>query len=176
MRWLQSFLAKMTPGKLLLIVLISLVLTEGILRSTGFRPGYWGKFQGFYLVDSLVTYQNFTTDEYGIYKFSSWITDSLKYHYDWQSATLLKNTASNSAIVLEDMVNYNYTTYAELKYQGNKKPSIITKKFFRFVFGEEDWDTEFTQNYNRIKDQGATNGWEQAIAEYVDSPYNQDGV
>jgi hypothetical protein len=60
----------------------SMLISEVALRSMGYKPGVFQAFDGFQPVDSLYEYRNYTTDDYGAYKFSSWVSDSVLKYYE----------------------------------------------------------------------------------------------
>ena len=163
--------------KMLWVLAISIVLSELLLRLLGFKPGYWGKFEGFYPVDSLVMAKNFVTDEYGIYKFGPWVTDSLKdeKHFNWRTTSLVSDAAMQ-ALQITDNITYVHATFEKLKQQGQADFTWITRLLYRIMHkGDEDWDTEFTRAYTRVLQKEAPHGLEKAILNYVSSPFNKEG-
>jgi hypothetical protein len=66
-----------------LLLLIIIAFAETLLRCTGLvKPGMFMQYSQFETVDSLYGYRNYTTDETGIYKFSSGLSDSVHLHFD----------------------------------------------------------------------------------------------
>lgn len=168
---------KANAKKGLAAMLVALVLSEFIIRLLGYKPGHWGKFEGFYPVDSLILAKNFVTDEYGIYKFGPWVTDSLKKekHFNWRSATL-KSDEAKSALKVSDNITYVYATYKKLELQGKVDFNIIARMLFRIMLEEnENWDTEFTRVYENITQKANPNNLDKAILNYVSNPFNSEG-
>ncbi len=149
--------------------ILTLLAVEAGLRISGHRPGSFRKLEGFEPVDSLIVYKNFSTDEAGIYKFSSWITDSvasLMEHADDRAFRQNLDGHLKSA----DNWDQIYGVAHELL---NGQSTV--RKWFSTTFGNEEWDTEFVGVHDRIKLNGPRNEWERVLIESLRRPYNKEG-
>src|ERR1051325_10689296 len=95
-------------------IVVVLLVAEISLRLLGFRPGIFRKTQGFTVVDSLILYENFTTDEAGIYKFSRWVTDSFPKYLNPQKGELVSNRVKG-ALYPVDKIDYIYQSFWRLR-------------------------------------------------------------
>lgn len=65
------------------LLIVFFAVTEIALRITStVKPGLFMQYAQFEMVDSLYEFNNYTTDEKGIYKFSSWLSDSVTAYFD----------------------------------------------------------------------------------------------
>jgi len=157
----------------LISICFTLLLCEIVLRCLGYRPGVFRKLDGFEVVDSLVVYQNFTTDEAGIYKFSPWVSDSVWRYFNCQTGTITKPEIDAGLYPVDD-VEYIYQSFCRLS-NTNAANSI----FWRITrWYEENSDaSEFVHRYSSIAQSKSDtiDEWREAFMEYTTHPYNQDG-
>ena len=156
------------------VIVITSFLLEGALRVLGYRPGYLGKFEGIIHVDSLIVYQNYYTDKFGVIKYSAWVTDSLRKYFDWTGGRV---TDKRTGSVVQDWDNifYNYTSYKRLQHQGKIDVNWKVKLLLGYFEANEDWDSEFTRAYSEIIRKPNLSNLEKAIVDYVAKPFNNDG-
>ncbi len=153
-------------------LVITLFLTEGLLRLSGKQPGIFMDMQGFEVVDSLIVYKNYITDEAGIYKFSPWITDSVYKYYNREKRRLENQTVKNYLKKVDDFY-YIYDSYHALQRQQKKLPLRYRLTYF---FRDENWDSEIANVYQKITDKEIPpDAWAEAIAAYVEKPFNNEG-
>lgn len=146
------------------IFLISIVFTssEILLRNNHFKPKVFKKYSDFKQVDSLYTYRNYTTDEAGVYKFSHWVTDSLRL-YIQQTDTFSKQEMLDKAINPMDGIFEVYTQFNSLvTISKNKHPQKTTRSIF--------------QDISQLnKPEKRDNEWVKVIDHYLSHPFNKEG-
>lgn len=165
-----------TPtNKLLLLglaLLVALGLGEGLLRLLGARPGVYQLSKEFKVVDSLVLYKNFITDEAGIYKFGPWVIDSFNvYIKNTNDKTFEKR--KDSAVHPEDDIEYIYSSFLRLLNPSINYSLILKLKLF---FTEEKIDCSFTKVVNGLHASKAPlDEWGEAVIHYSQHPFNKEG-
>lgn len=151
------------------ILLVVLGSTEIVLRLLGYQPSIFKQIDGFEKVDSLVLYKNFETDEDGIYKFSTWVSDSLVKYYD-PKLERITNPEVEAALYpvdnLEDIAKcYKYITNPELSNQ------------FKLFFYKNDWKSPSLQRYREAMNtpNDSTDEWGEAVKHFLSHPFNAEG-
>jgi hypothetical protein len=126
------------------------------------------------LVDSLVVYKNFTTDEAGIYKFSSWIADSFPAYFDYQKGEIVNPHVAQNLCLVDD-VDYIYQGFNSLVHPNTPKPFLWK---MRKLFERETDSSEFATTYRQLLVQKADTGdeWHMAFMNYVAHPFNEEGL
>jgi len=165
---------KKNVGVMLMVIAFALSLAELILRLTGYYPGQFRKLDGFELVDSLITYQNFETDEGGIYKFSSWVYDSIPKYYNARNGSVTAKHVEESLYNV-DNIDYIYQSYARLS--NKDAANNLSWKMERY-FSDESHESEFemiVRSLKRSKHNDSTDEWSAALMNYADKPYNREG-
>ncbi len=153
-------------------VLVTVLLAEGLLRLTGTKPGWVNNYDGFNRVDSLIVYQNFTTDEAGIYKFSPWVTDSMLKYFDCQQRQIT-NAELKKVLNEEDYVSYIYQNYCK---QTQEPAFSFYWKYIEWYYGQADSNCLSNTRQRLINNEINTDAvWREAFAEYFSRPFNQDG-
>jgi len=143
------------------------------MRAFGYKPGTFRKLQGFEPVDSLVVYKNFTTDEAGIYKFSSWVSDSFPKYFDFQKGEIVNPHIAENLRPVDD-VDYIYQGFYGLTHPAAPK-AFLWK--MRRLFEKETDSSEFANTYHHLLLQQAdtSDEWAGAFMHYVQHPFNQEG-
>src|SRR5690554_1774051 len=80
-----------------------LLMAELVFRILDFKPKVFKYYDDFSLVDSLYEYNNYTTDEYGIYKFSPYISDSIPKYFNPEKFS--RNKAYKTSIDNKQLVS-----------------------------------------------------------------------
>lgn len=152
--------------------LTTILLVEVALRLTGTRPGWIKDNEGFSKVDSLIIFKNFTTDEFGIYKFSPWVTDSMLKYFDCNKREIV-NPELKKSFYEFDNVSYIYESFCK---QHQEPEFSIYWNFFEFWLGEADSNC-LTNTKERIVQNSVTadSVWKGAFFEYFSRPFNHDG-
>lgn len=152
-------------------VILALILCEFSLRIFGFRPGIFRKLSGFEVVDSLILYKNYTTDDAGIYKFSTWVTDSLQRYINPETGEI-ENIQVKNILRHSDKIEDVCIQFAQL---NNRNLNLSFKqKLKRWVERAEE-KTEFEIAVEKIKSNPNHDEWEQAVLKYVQHPFNKEG-
>lgn len=165
---------KLTQKTLVCVSLfLTLLLSEIVLRFFGYTPGTFRKLEGFTLVDSLIVYQNFTTDETGIYKFSPWVSDSVCKYFDCKTGSITKSEISKGLYPV-DHVDYIFQSFCRLV-----NPDAANTLFWgitRWYENEPD-SSEFAKTYHALYSlkSDTIDEWGKAFLEYTQHPYNQAG-
>ncbi|MEX2588750.1 MAG: SGNH/GDSL hydrolase family protein [Chitinophagales bacterium] len=155
------------------IILIVLIFSEVILRVIGHKPGIFTNYDNFNTVDSLYTFKNYQTDEYGIYKFSSYVTDSLRIEFD-NNPQFTKREMIDMGIDPMDGINNIYSEFKllQLKIEGKE----ISSKYHKEQLNSAEWKTPFPQLAEKLlKKKQGDNNWERLIGQYVYKPFNREG-
>ena len=153
-----------------LIVFITLILEIGLRTTKLVKPGVYQFYRQFELVDSLFQYQNYTTDEQGIYKFSNWITDSIEANFDLEKFTSSPNDFSQS-IRNEKLVK-------NIHWEVDDLESTLSdfKKLELGLVGAIDYEIQdFVHFYQGILRKQTLNQADILILNYVEQPFNQEG-
>lgn len=152
-------------------VAVALLIAEGGLRLAGARPGVFTLSREFKIVDSLVLYQNFVTDKKGIYKFSSWVTDSFVTGIDCNTELARKSSIA-AAVADIDAVDLVYIDFLQL---ANKTYCVKWPvKLKRLLFGNKE-QSYFGKLYAHLARQNNRDVWQQTIVDYVKHPFNEAG-
>lgn len=154
-------------------VIMVLFLGECSLRMSGRIPGEFRTLSGFHSVDSLVELKNFVTDDFGIYKFGPWVSDSVQRHFE-EFGCGLQSTWQRTRIkqldVLTDDIDRVYRGFIELK-EG--KPCFPF--FWTLSETSSNMISEFRDAFHLVRTRGAVTDWDWSILEMVDRPYNSQG-
>ena len=156
-------------------VFATLFLCELLLRVFGYKPGVFSKQDGFTQVDSLINYNNFTTDESGIYKFSSLVTDSIRKYYSCENEEI-QNQSVKDQLYPVDRVEDIYNTFCRLLYPENN--NTIRLRFKHWINSTKpDQLCEFERTLQQVTSQplNTNDEWAQAIKEYAQRPFNEEG-
>jgi hypothetical protein len=152
---------------------VVLLITEIGLRVIGVQPGLMNGYDGFKKVDKLRLYNNFVTDEAGIYKFSPWVTDSLLKYFDC-STRKITNLEVKKALYDGDKVYYIYECFCK----QTKTPKFsIYWSLLEYMNGGDAESNCLVETHHRILQNkvAADKVWEGAFMEYFSRPFNQDG-
>lgn len=161
----------------LVAVAIALTITfffsEMVLRAIGYQPGVFRRTEGFRIVDTLILYKNFTTDEKGIYKFSSWITDSLQSNFDCVKGEIINESVNQNLYEVDNISHYLHNS---CRLHNPDAANNIRWKFLRWFKDETD-NSKFTQQYKStiLTDRLDNDEWETAFMEYAEFPFNKEG-
>jgi hypothetical protein len=159
------------------LVIVSIVVTtvvfELLLRLFGYHPGMFRKLSGFKPVDELVIYENYNTDQMGIYSFSSVVTDSLKRHFDREKGKTVSK-AIKEKLYDVDRVPEVLSAFNELYTQQHA--TIHLTSSIKRKLKNENWDSEFVELYaSLIQANSVDDGWTKAVLDYVQWPFNKAG-
>ena len=160
-------MVKLNNLYILYLFLVTFFLAEITLRSFGYQPGFFRKYKDFQIVDSLVEYKNFTTDEYGILKFSSWVTDTIPAYFDHTSGTLKENKTTEQLLLGDDLkeIFRDYAKLAQIK--QTKSPNELLK---------DNWDTPFAKMILSVSPSASDlDAKENLLLKYLDKPFNKEG-
>lgn len=172
---------------LIVVVLIGLELS---LRGLGYQPGTFRKQSGFEEVDSLILYENFINDTRGIYRFSSWISDSipttiehnLKYpdispdqetplseidylRLRWHAA--IENYELDEVYPVDD-VHYIWQTAYCLTSEQKPIGCRLSKG--------ENWNTPFPSLIDSLRNTTELlSAFDSLVLEYSEKPFNKEG-
>lgn len=167
------------PSKKIRLYLLSLIATtstlvicELALRILCFYPSFVFKSEGFGPVDSLILYENFTTDETGIYKFSKLLTDSMPKYINTISGKI-ENDQLDGKLYNIDQWDYIFQSYRRL-IDTNSFNSMFWKG--SRWYNNDDEHSSVAQVYaEALKDVANQDGWNVAIREYINRPFNSEG-
>jgi len=120
-----------------------------------YTAGYQTHLNGFELVDSLIVYQDYYTDDYGNYVLSPLLTDTLKKVYNYEDCSI-SNTEIENKIKSTDGVKKILKEFCNLK----KIQNPITE-FEKFAFQLLRKDT--------------LNNVDSLYLDYINYPFNSDG-
>lgn len=157
---------------ILFVTLITIISTEIILRLLGYTPGIYKNYKDFKLVDKIYTTKNYTTDEFGIYKFDDWVTDTIKKYYSF-GEKIEYNSKFRDSIDWMDGINDIYRDYKQLELIANKSKHGNP---YNFDLESIEWNSEFTNVVNEIfLESDSINHWQKLIKNYIKTPFNSDG-
>jgi len=152
---------------------VALLLSEVFVRLWVIRPGHINVLGGFNRVDSLIEYQNFCTDEVGIYKFSPWITDSLLVYYDCKTRKVT-NPSVKAAIFDGDKIYYVYQSFCKEK----TNVDFSLRWWLNAIHnGEENPVSCLKLTKDKLLNHQLSfdKGWQAAFLDYCEHPFNTDG-
>lgn len=142
-----------------------LIASELLFRWSGHKPGFTGAYNKFKPVDSLIVYDLYTTDEYGIYKFN---IDFINSHKD-----SLGNFDSNNIFGTEQ-VKTSFEVFKHLENQVLDDNETISSLYNNGA--DSIWNTEFPKAaIKNFKDIYPIKVWSKLFAEYLHSPFNNEG-
>ncbi|MEX0812889.1 MAG: hypothetical protein WD048_11790 [Chitinophagales bacterium] len=148
----------------LYLFVIVVVLSELLLRYSGYKPGFVKSYKDFELVDSLILYDLYITDDQGIYKFNPQIISS------YNNST---NTEYDSQYMTEGFSN-TYKVFRHIK-----KQVLLGNSVFYGISNEDDtsnWNTEFPKSAKSEFDNIYPHKiWSKLFSEYLNYPYNLEG-
>lgn len=151
-------------------VAVALVVSEVGLRLAGARPGVYTLPGEFKVVDSLILYKDFTTDPEGIYKYSSWITDSVLRYIDLRTGILNPNTTHSISNV--DGIDMLYVDF--LRITNNNCCTGLKVKVKDWWLGNTH-KSPLSTLYSELNSRPSNDVWEKAVINYVNHPFNGDG-
>jgi hypothetical protein len=154
-----------------IIILVVLILFEMFLRLVNFKPGIFQHYSNFQPVDSLIVYKNFKTDDFGIYSFSEWVSDSIPMHFDFE-------TNKPNDFILEHFSPLDDVFDVFLSYKMLETDKDLVKNPLYFLKKSEliDKNTSFYDFYRKkINEGNAKTELDFLIDEYVKKPYNRHG-
>lgn len=153
----------------------SLVLCLGgaefALRQLGARPGVYQLSREFKVVDSLVLYKNFEVDEAGIYKFSSWVSDSVPLYTDKKSGLIVRPSV-RGALANVDKVDMVYPDF--LRIIDSSLCQSWRIKFFDWSW-DNDHQSQLKATYHHLVKKEDKSAWAKSIVDYVHRPFNAEG-
>ncbi|MFN8321355.1 MAG: hypothetical protein U0T74_01735 [Chitinophagales bacterium] len=168
----------MKSKKYLLIfisVIAILFVSEMFFRLVGYKPGIFRKQDGFEIVDSLIEYDNFTTDEAGIYKFSPLVTDSIRQYYNCETEEI-ESALVKTRLYPVDRVEEIYNTFCRLSHGENSRTlKLRIKHWMNKKKFEQPCELENTLHKISSQPIDTSDDWAQAIFEYVHKPFNEEG-
>jgi len=156
---------------LTIIVFSLLVLFEVFLRWVNFKPGIFQHYSNFHPVDSLIVYKNFNTDEFGIYSFSNWVSDSIPKHFDFN-----KNKPSEYLLEHFSPMDDVFEVFLSYKMLELDKDIIVNPIYF---FGKKELSDTTANLYKYYQDKKNSikekSDLDSLIFEYIKKPYNSNG-
>lgn len=154
-------------------VILVLICCEAILRLLGYQPGTFRKGQGFKLVDPLIVYRNFTTDEAGIYKFSPWVSDSFPLYFDCQKGRITSPVIDQNLSPVDDL-DYIYESFCRVQDPAAANTPVWE---IRRWFQDGPDTSEFVSAYHRalLQKDDTSDDWAIAFINYVHHPFDQEG-
>lgn len=152
------------------LLLFVLVFAEIGLRVTRtVSPGIFQQYNQFQIVDSLYELKNYTTDEKGIYKFSTWVTDSVTHFLSRDEFNL------NSEV-------YNHISNENLKQNIDWGTDHVGEIFADFtklelglLFKENIEQSEFATFIQEILKKKTRSKTDSLVLSYLYSPFNSEG-
>jgi lysophospholipase L1-like esterase len=150
---LTSQLMKNLFYKLIILffsLFISIIVIEGVLRFSGFKPGKTSYSQWVKSVDTLEYLKGFTTDSLGIFK------------VDTQYLNLFNCQNTNSS-----SINYN-------RYKNGYVNEIFSLNRDYNQIKSKELDNSFRKKINNLSI-GKSNDLDSAILNYIDCPINNEG-
>ena len=154
-----------------MLFVIIFFLVEILLRLLGYQPGFFAKDNNFKKVETLQLYKDFETDEAGIYKFSSWVYDSIPRYLNLENGTLEKPSIKNSIADI-DQIDYVYFSFNRLT-NPNSYNSLIWK--MAETFKRDDGESKFKGFYNDLKDKEEMDAFDSLVLKYAHQPFNSEG-
>jgi hypothetical protein len=152
-------------------VMLSLFLGEFCLRMLGYQPSIYKKTDGFEKVDSLIEYKNFTTDELGIYKFSTWVSDSFPKYFDPKSGKIENELLANSLYNI-DQIDYVHQSFFRL----SDPDAFNTLHWIGTRWYQKDDESTRTANFYRsLLKKVQLSFLDSAIVAYLKKPFNEEG-
>lgn len=156
----------------LFLLVITIIVVELSLRFLGNKPGFFREYNQFELVDSLYEFKNYTTDEHGIYKFSSWVTDSVYKYLNYSEisqntyfAEYIENEDISFAIdwgmdhlgeVFEDLPLFTKEQFVEsakaLKIKKTNISPLLNTELSMYIISEPDETIKKNGFINKILD------------------------
>jgi hypothetical protein len=161
-------------NKLLLLglaLLLALGLGEGLLRLLGARPGVYQLSKEFKVVDSLVLYKNFITDEAGIYKFGPWVIDSFPRYLNKETGKL-ENAEVRQALAEVDKFDEAHIDFSRLVHPM-QNPTLLLR--IKDRLNHNDGRSDLQQVYDSLVASPSESVWAKAVVNYVRHPFNSDG-
>lgn len=152
-------------------IFISLLLLEIGLRIFSFKPGVYDTHQGITPVDSLIVFKNFTTDEKGIYKFSSWVIDSFPKYASKKRGEII-HPELEAALASIDNIDCIYFDFMKIATPDCCENLTLCFKCNRLLNNQE---SELNRAYQKELLSSDKNEWKNALIDYIHQPYNQEG-
>ena len=159
---------KKRSGYLLYLIIAVIIGLEVSLRCAGYKPGTFRKQSGFEEVDSLLVYENFINDTFGVYRFSSWISDSIPTSFERNDKKLSKVEGELARVNWIDAIDYIWETAYCLTDGQNTNGCGLNEG--------EDWNTPFPKLVDSVRN--ATElltAFDSLVLEYSVKPFNADG-
>jgi hypothetical protein len=153
--------------------LLYLIVAVGIglelsLRFLGYQPGTFRKQSGFEEVDSLLVYENFINDTFGVYRFSSWISDSIP-------ACLERNDFRPSQ-VLDEIGEVNGVDDIDYIWQTAGCLMSAEKVDNCKIEDDENWEAPFPRLIESLRhEKPSSNTFDSLLLVYARLPFNSDG-
>ncbi len=156
---------------IIIAVPVALGIGELFLRLTSHHPGVFNTSGGVELVDSLIVYRNFVTDEFGIYKFSSWIYDSVPKSFDYEAGEIQRAYVRDNVSHGDGVLDV-YRQFYDLVHPS--APHTIRYKVRRWM-EKSDSRSEFDSTYHKLKSGSQADEWSKALLYYTEHPFNEEG-
>ena len=138
--------------KTITYLVIPIITTELLLRLFIVEPGIFRNYNGFEKVDNLIIYRNYEVDEYGIYKLSKLVIDSVQ----------------DLNITIVDKFFNNKDIFKKVSIFNDKLADIIS-----------DFDnvkkSELANYYQKIIKKQHLKPEDSLIINYIDRPFNEEG-
>jgi hypothetical protein len=137
-----------------LIVSVALVILEFMLIYSNSKTSYFQSYESFHEVDELLVYQNYITDEHGVYRYNPLMIDSIKSVY-------LREKSFERIEGLHPVDNLIdiYKDFNDLL-EVDKKSAI---------------DSEFAKRIQNIKSAHVVSFFDSLLLEYARNPFNESG-
>jgi hypothetical protein len=161
-----------------LYLLVSVLLPlEIFLQAVGYKPGVYQDL-GAKRVDSLIVYNNYTTDSFGVYKYSSWVSDTIPKYLREKFGNLEESDIEQFGLGIDDDILPVFNDFGKLHDFGVKfrqGSTAFLEIDHRSHF--ELYTCEFASCYLNIlaKEPHEISFYDSLILEYVKQPINEEG-
>jgi hypothetical protein len=146
-------------------VVLGLELT---LRMLGYEPGTFRRHDGFTEVEELIEYKNFTNDDFGVYRFSSWISDSIPVCLERNGFELFR--------VIDYLEEVNWVDDIDYIWQTAGCLMSIERGANCEIEDDEDWEAPFPRLIESLlHEKSSTNTFDSLLLDYARLPFNADG-
>ena len=153
---------------MLYLIIAVIIGLEVSLRCAGYKPGTFRKQSGFEEVDSLLVYENFINDTFGVYRFSSWISDSILISYE--------RNGFNPSLVIDDLKELNWVDGIGYIWQTADCLMSTKRGANCEIEDDEDWESPFPKLIDSlVHEKALLNVFDSLLLDYAHLPFNADG-
>lgn len=146
------------------VIIIVFVLSELGLRMLGYNPNNYQSYQNFHTVDSIFVYNNYSTDEDGIYTFSPFITDSVRIHESLFTA--IDSLENQNQPSFTKSIDWSIDRIADVISEFKNLPSRAEL---------ENEQNEFLNFAHELVEKDTLSPVDSIILGYINHPFNKEG-